>query len=213
MVDDHQMFREGIKSLIEEEAHLKVVHEAANGQQALDLLSVHRDDIHLVIIDIHMPVMGGVACMRHIRKNYADLPVLALTMADEEVQIKQMLKAGANGYILKNAGKAELVNAISKLVEGELYFSQHVTNIIMNDLVGHRQQKAAAPPPAEILSEREIEVLKLIVQEYSNREISDKLSISVRTVDAHKRNLLQKTGARNTAGLTRYAIEYHLIDL
>ncbi len=212
LVDDHQLFRDGIKSLLEEESHLRVVREAENGQQALNLFE--EQEIDLILCDLNMPVMGGVECVKQFRKKWPQLPILILTMADDELQIKQMLKSGASGYVLKNSSKAELILAIDSVITGELYYSPRVANIIMEDLAKNNLANILPhSPPGQLLSEREIEVLKLIANEYSNREISDKLFISVRTVDSHRRNLLQKTGAKNTAGLTRYALQHNLIQM
>lgn len=209
LADDHQMFREGLKALLEEEEHLTVPLQASNGKQVLNLLENNTVDI--AMIDIHMPVMNGIECLKKIRIQHPGLPVLALTMSLEEVHVLNMLKAGANGYLLKNSGSQDLLKAIETVLNGQPFYSFQVGKIIMDGLTKKSEPNIAAES-VEILTQREIQVLKLIAMEYSNREISDKLSISVRTVDAHRRNLLHKIGARNTAGLTRYAIKHFVLD-
>lgn len=209
LADDHQIFREGLKALLEEAEMLNVLVQASNGVQVLKQLENHKVDI--VMMDIHMPVMTGIECMQEIKKKHPELPVLALTMAADEIYIKRMLKAGANGYLLKNSGGKELLKAIEAVLMGQQYYSEKVGQIIMDSLAG-KQKPKAANTPAKVLTPREIEILKLIATEHSNGEIAEQLFISVRTVDAHKRNILQKIGAKNTAGMTRYAFKYFKLD-
>lgn len=139
-----------------------------------------------------------------------DIKILALTMSNDDSHIRQMIQAGASGYIMKSAGRQELTKAIQEVMEGKHYFSDQATQSIMMDLIKNKG-KSSAPEPIHI-TEREEEVLQMIVKEFTNQEIAEKLYISPRTVDAHRRNLLQKTGARNTAGLVKYAFKHGLID-
>ena len=208
LVDDHNMVREGLKSIFENDENFHVASEAVNGVEALNILKESQFDI--ILTDISMPQMDGVELTRAIRKINPEQKIIALTMMGESQHIKQMLKAGVSGYLLKNCGSSELKKAISRVMEGETYYSPEVSLIIMNDLSGKKQSGRMA---TEItLSERELEILHLIVKEYSNQEIADALFISPRTVDAHKRNLLDKTGSKNIAGLVLYAVENRLFD-
>ena len=207
LVDDHQMVREGLKSIFENDDNYHIEAEAINGIEALNLLKDIKVDI--VLTDISMPGMDGVELTKTIKKNDPLQKIIALTMLGESQHIKQMLKAGVSGYLLKNCGSKELKKAITRVLEGESYFSPEVSQIIMNDLTGKHGSRMAT----EIeLSDREKEILHLIIREYSNQEIADTLFISPRTVDAHKRNLLDKTGSKNIAGLVLYAIEKRLFD-
>ncbi len=207
LIDDHQMVREGLKSIIEGDNKYQVVGEAGNGEAGICFLRKQKVDV--VITDINMPIMDGVGFMTAIRKEFPDQPVIALTMMGESQHIKQMLKAGVNGYLLKNCGITELKKAIEKAKNKETYYSPEVTEIVMQNLSGKKSTKMSVEVP---LSNREKEVLHLITQEYSNQEIADKLFISPRTVDAHKRNLLDKTGSKNIAGLVLYAVEKRLFE-
>ncbi|WP_421773517.1 response regulator [Gracilimonas sp.] len=209
IVDDHQIVRDGIKILIEDEPGFEISFEAENGTQATELSKEHKPD--LIIMDITMPRMNGIEATKLIKKEQPEVKVLALTMLSEDQHIKKMIKAGASGYILKSSGKKELIKAINTIMDGKHYFSDDATQAILQELVQPTVSKKREPDEANI-TERELEVLKLIVNEFTNQEIADQLYVSVRTVDAHRRNLLQKTGAKNTAGLVKYAIKNNVLE-
>ncbi|MFP4469878.1 MAG: response regulator [Bacteroidales bacterium] len=208
LVDDHQIVRDGIISLLSDEPQYRIIGQAENGLEALSMIGELSHD--LVILDINMPVMDGISCMRKIAENYPDTRVLALTMLNEQDHIRNMVAAGAGGYILKNSGKEELMEAIDAVVAGRNYFSEEVKDLVMMGMVKKKEASSRIIGEPVPLTPRELDVLKLITQEHTNQEIADKLFISVRTVDAHRRNLLEKTGARNTAGLVKYALENRL---
>lgn len=209
VVDDHKIIRDGISSLLHDQPEYLVVAEASNGREALAVLAKTKIDI--AIVDINMPVMNGIDCTREINEKFEDTRVIALTMHSEEIYLTKMIEAGAVGYILKNLGKKELLSALSAVVEGKHYYSPEITLAVIKELTNPRKAK---DQDAKIeLTAREMEVLELIVREHSNQEIADKLSISVRTVDAHRRNLLEKTRVRNTAGLVKYSINNKLFEL
>lgn len=209
LVDDHDIIRDGIRALLEDEVGFKIVAEAENGIKALEACKEH-EDLDIIIMDISMPEMNGIKATEKIKEDYPDIKVLALTMMDEDQHIRQMIEAGASGYILKSSDREELVTAITRILDGSHYFSEDAAYNVMMDIV-----KNADKPDKETseLTERELEVLELIVKEMTNQQIADKLFISIRTVDAHRRNLLQKTGAKNTAGLVTYAVKNNLVDL
>ncbi len=208
LADDHQIVRDGIKLMLEPQVGIDVVAEAENGTEIEHLISDNHIDV--AIMDINMPEMDGIAATRLIKDKFPDVKVLALSMSNDDSHIRQMIQAGASGYIMKSAGRQELTKAIYEVMEGRQYFSDQATQSIMMDLVKNKG-KSTSPEPIHI-TEREKEVLEMIVKEYTNQEIAEKLYISPRTVDAHRRNLLQKTGARNTAGLVRYAFEHGLVS-
>jgi DNA-binding NarL/FixJ family response regulator len=210
IADDHQIVRDGIRSLLEGEQDIMVAGEAEDGEDVLTLLKEAPAD--LVIMDINMPRMDGISCTRIISTDFPDTKVLALTMLIEDQHVKAMIHAGASGYIMKNSGKDELLKAIRRIMEGKHYFSDEATNAIMQDLIQPGGKKDKDEGDHVPLTEREIEILRLISQEMTNEEIGKKLFISRRTVDAHRRNLLEKTGSRNTAGLIKYALKHNLID-
>jgi DNA-binding NarL/FixJ family response regulator len=210
LADDHKIVRDGIISLLQNENDLEITGEAENGQIAIrQVEKLHPD---LVIMDINMPVMDGIKSTAIISKEFPETKILALTMTNEQEHIKNMISAGAGGYILKNSGKTELIDAIKTIVGGGNYFSEAVKDAILQQLVNKRpgHEKIIGEPIP--LTRREKDVLRLIVEEYTNHEIAEKLFISVRTVDAHRRNLLEKTGARNTAGLVKYAIDNNILS-
>ena len=209
LVDDHDIVRDGIRMLLEDEVGFGIEAEAENGEEALNACKEH--DIDLIIMDISMPGMNGIEATEKIKESSPDIKVLALTMMDEDQHIRQMIEAGASGYILKSSDKIELVDAITTILEGKHYFSNDATQSVMMDLVKGTDEKDETDPGN--ITDREKEVLELIVQQHTNQEVADKLHISTRTVDAHRRNLLQKTGAKNTAGLVTYAIKHNLADI
>lgn len=209
LVDDHKMIREGIKSFLDEGEAFEVVLEAENGVYALEKYDESKVD--LVITDILMPEMDGIELTGELVKMNPEVKIIALTMLNENHHIKQMLKAGVSGYLLKNCSEEELFKSIEAVMSGNKFYSEEVTDIIMNDLSGDKKPKQRLSMEIPLTS-RELEVLHLICKEYSNKEISDELFIGMRTVDAHKRNLLEKTGCKNVAGLVVYALERDLFD-
>lgn len=208
LADDHKIVRDGIKLMLEPQAGIDVVTEAEDGAEVLKKLEEHVVD--LVVMDINMPEKDGVTATREVKEKYPDMKVLALTMSNDDLHIRQMIQAGASGYVMKSAGRNELKDAIQAIMDGRHYFSDEATQSIMMDLVKGKG-KSSSPDPIHI-TDRELEILELIVREFTNQEIAEKLYISSRTVDAHRRNLLQKTGARNTAGLVKYAFQHNLIS-
>ncbi len=212
LVDDHKLIRDGIKAHIEEDNRFEVVGEAGNGADALLIIKNVTADV--VLMDINMEVMDGIECTAKITELYPSIKVLALSMLAENQHIKEMLKAGAQGYLLKNSTEQEIKQAIISVYNGMPYYSSEVLHTVMNSLaspISNKKKKSKFEPTIP-LTDREKEVLVLIIKEFSNQEIADKLFISKRTVDAHKRNLLEKTGAKNVAGLVIFALNNNIID-
>lgn len=207
LVDDHQIIRDGIRFYFEEDEEFVIKDEAENGLEALELLKENEYDI--VLTDINMPKMDGLEFMKSMKENYPDQKVLVLSMYNEAGYINKMIALGANGYVLKKSDKGELVAAIKKVLDGQDHYSDEVYKTIIGNIAG-RKPKERLTLEVE-LSDREKEVLVLIANEYTNQEIADKLYISIRTVETHKRNLLEKTGCKNVAGLVMYAVERNLV--
>lgn len=208
IADDHKIFRDGIKSILEKEKDMEVVEEAAKGSEVIEKVS--KASIDVIVLDIDMGKPNGIEIAEIISKEYPDINILILSMMGLHDFIIQALEKGAIGFILKNAGKDEMLSAIRTVAKGDSYFSKEVSAILIEHL---NKPRATRKRIADIpLSARELEVLKLIVQENSNPEIAEKLFISIRTVDTHRRNLLEKLGVKNTAGLVKYAIQKGLID-
>lgn len=209
IADDHKIFREGLAELLNKEKEILVKGDAGNKEELFELLKTHEVDV--IIMDIDMGETSGIDLTANIKTEHPEIKVLALSMHGDKNYIVKMLEAGANGYILKNAGKEEMLNAIRTVASGNTYFSSQVSSKLLEDLIypaSVKKKKQEDTP----LTEREIEVLKLITEEYSNSEIAERLFISIRTVDTHRRNILDKLGVKNTAGLVKYAIQHGLLE-
>lgn len=208
LADDHQIFRESMKLLLGFEEDINVVGEAPNGIGVLDVLnSGQKADI--LLMDLSMNGMGGVETARIVKQQYPSVRILILTMNSEREHILAALEAGVDGYLLKSAGKNEVLLAIRAVNNGSSYYSKEATSVIMNAL--NNSHKPKKSKESESLSERELEILSLISKQYSSTEIAKQLYISVRTVDSHRRNMLEKLGLKNSAGLVKYALEKGLI--
>lgn len=207
IADDHKIFRDGIRSILEKEKDMEIVDEAANGNEVLEKLSSSEVDVIILDIDIGKP--SGIEITDIISNTYPEVKVLILSMIGLHDFVIQALEKGATGYILKNTGKDEVITAIRSVAKGDSYFSKEVSSILVEQL--HKPRTIKKRTEGVPLTAREIEVLQLIVQEYSNPEIAEKLFISIRTVDTHRRNLLEKLGLKNTAGLVKYALSKGLV--
>lgn len=201
LTDDHQLIIDGLKSLLKDQEDINVSAEANNGREALRILSFLPIDV--VLMDIDMPVMNGIETLKEIKKHYPHVKVIILSMHNEAGMIKSLIDLGANGYLLKSCTQDEVVSAIRKVAAGQSCFSTDVTMALLNPT--HPEQKA------EILTERETEILKLIAAGFSNKEVGDKLFISHRTVDTHRTNLMKKLSVNNIAGLISYAIKNGIV--
>ena len=208
LVDDHQIIRDGIRALLSYTEGIEVVGECSNGLEAVD--SANSEEPDVILMDINMPKINGIDATKRIVADNPECKILVLTVHDELAYISKMLRAGAIGYVLKTANKNELITAIKSVSKGEKYFSPEVTETMLSRFIdGHKPNSDVEEKELTI---REIEVLVLISTELTNAEIGDKLCISTRTVDAHRRSLLSKLGARNTAGLVAYAIKNKFLD-
>lgn len=208
VADDHQIFVDGVKALISTMDTMQIVAEANNGVELIDCMSKHEVDV--VLMDINMPKMDGIEATNTILEKYPDVKILVLSMHDSRQHIEKVLKAGAHGYLLKNTGKEELQIAIEKVMEGESYYSEGVTKRIMESLQSKKRIRSKIN--SVVITEREQEVLKLLVQELTTNEIAEKLFISHHTVESHRKNLIAKLQVRGTSGLVKYAIQSGLVD-
>ena len=206
IADDHQMFIDGLRSLLEGSENIAVVGEARNGQQVLELC----DDIEvdLVIMDINMPVMDGIQATRELLKKNPSIKILALSMYNDREYISDILKAGALGYILKNTGKEKLLTAIDTIQSGGNYLGEEVSKTLINTFIRNPRLEQII----EKLSGREKEVLECIASGLTTQEIAEQLFISKNTVETHRKNLLYKLKARNTAELVNNAYKQRLIQ-
>lgn len=200
IVDDHPMLRNGLVSLVNEQEDMTVVGEATNGSVAIDRVEECHPD--LVLMDINMNGAVDVNSTRSITRHHPNTKVLAFSMHREAHIVKNMLEAGASGYLLKSVGHEEVITGIRKVAQGENYYCDEVLDLITDILTGNSDVGKQIK-----LSNRETEVLSFVAKEFSNQEISEKLKMSLRTVETHKRNLIKKLGVRNVVGLAKYAME------
>lgn len=211
IADDHRIFRQGVIALLEAQPNMECVGEASDGQEIQEI--VKAKDVNVVLMDIDMPNVNGIEASKQIQEHHPDCKILVLSMHADTKYIITMLDAGATGYILKNADKDEMIEAINAVSKGNTYYSQQVSSAILKQLSARKKAKPITSGNDIPLTQREIDVLKLIAQEYSNTEIAEELFISIRTVDTHKRNLLEKLELKNTVGLVKYAIKKGLADI
>ncbi|MEI2703425.1 MAG: response regulator transcription factor [Baekduia sp.] len=205
IADDHGIVRGGLKVLLEQQPDMTVVAEAEDGQQALEMALAHRPD--LCVLDVSMPKLTGLQVAREIRAHLPDVAVLMLSMHDDDSYLFEALKAGAGGYVLKREADQFLVDAIRAVAEG----SSFLTNAAQSALVRTWLADPAATPE-EPLSPREQEVLKLIAEAHTNRQIGEILHLSEKTVESHRGNILRKLGMRDRVELVRYAIRRGLVE-
>ncbi|GAA3955643.1 response regulator transcription factor [Hymenobacter algoricola] len=206
IVDDHQLVIEGIKTLLKNEAGIRVVAQASSEEDALRQLAAY-PQVNVVILDLNMPQTAGAALIRTISADFPHCRVLALSMGHEYASVAQVLQAGGCGYLLKNTSKAELSTAIRQVAQGQTFFSPEVGTTLLANL----QIPANRDSQPVGLTTREREILQLIAQEYSNSHIAEALFISERTVETHRKNILTKTNSKSVVGLIQYALRHKLI--
>jgi len=209
-VDDHPIVLEGIKSHLSAQDGFEVVGDAADGEEAIRQARRLLPDI--ILMDISMPHMNGLEAMTLLRKEVPNAKVLVLTMHDKKEYISQIFRLGARGYLLKDTSPAELVHAIRSIHAGELVFSSTVSRILVGELVSEGEKELKRPRSSE-LSEREREVLVLIAEGHSNKEIADRLLVGVRTIETHREHIMRKLNIHTVAGLTKFTIVKGMITL
>jgi two-component system nitrate/nitrite response regulator NarL len=204
LVDDHQIVLDGLKALIDDADGFECVAVANNGKVAIDMLKLFKVDV--VLMDINMPVMDGMEATIRIKRTMPDIKILSLTQHNERAMVQKLMDCGSDGYVLKNIDRDELLLAIRKLMKGQKYFSEEVSQ----KLAEREVLTAASGAPAE-LTDREREILRLISEGLSSKQIGDMLFISSRTVDTHRTNLMNKLDIHNVAGLIRFAFQNGIV--
>jgi DNA-binding NarL/FixJ family response regulator len=207
IADDHAIVRAGLRALLAEDATFELVGEAAGGVEAIEL--VEKNNPEVLILDLSMPDLDGISVTRKIKPQFPDVKILILTLHEDEALLKEAIKAGAVGYILKRAAEAELISAIRTILRGNLYVDPSMMRGLLEEPRGLQVNQKEA---AESLTQRETEILKLIVEGYTNRQIGQELNISIRTVEGHRANISDKLGLHSRVELVRYARQNGLIE-
>jgi two-component system response regulator NreC len=214
LADDHDVVRSGLRALLRTSSDIAIVGEAVDGEEAVRITEKTKPDV--VIMDISMPNLDGIAATKVIKERFPDVKVIILTVHEDEEYAYQILRAGASGYVLKNAGKKDIFKAIASAMSGERFFSPGISNIIVEGFIKRASETQAAeeknvPASGQQLTKRETEVLEYIALGHTNRQIADALFLSFRTVNTHRANIMQKLDIHETAGLVRYAISIGLV--
>jgi two-component system, NarL family, response regulator NreC len=200
IADDHGVLRAGLRALLSAEPDLEVIGEAADGKEALDAVVALRPDI--LLLDVNMPIHNGIEVTQQLARTHPNVRVLILTVHEEDRLLQEALRVGASGYIVKRAVESELLNAIRAVARGELYVHPAMTRALMKDLVPPGGEGFA---PVSTLTRRELEVLRLVARGYTSSQVAQELTLSVRTVETHRANLMSKLGVTSRVELVRYA--------
>jgi DNA-binding NarL/FixJ family response regulator len=208
IAEDHQLFREGMKAMLASSDELQVVGEAHDGLEAIRCVKKNIPD--LLLLDLSMPKLNGISVVKDIRKLFPDMKILALTIHESDQYVLEAFKAGVNGYCIKDASRDELLIAIGSVMHGKTYISPGITDDVMEGYLAGRK-KLKERSDWDTITQREREVLKLLAEGYMNKEIAGFLNISVKTVEKHRANIMNKLDLHNAAALTSYAIEKGLV--
>ena len=207
IADDHHILLDGLKAMLQKHTDIEIVGLFSNGRQVFDALP--KLELDIALVDINMPEMDGHELTRNIKEFYPAVSVITLSMHDDAAHIMEMVEAGISGYLLKNVNDKELLEAIRTVAQGKMYFCSEVSEKIATIVL--QQQRKLEQPEEPKLTDRELEILKLISQEYSNAQIANTLFISERTVETHRKNMLRKTSNKTIVGLLKYALERQII--
>lgn len=204
ITDDHTIVIEGIKNMLKSNKEIEVLQSFENLKDTFENLN---DSVEVLLLDINLPDGNGINACKELLEKHKDLKIIALTNFEDSIFIKQILKNGAMGYLLKNTSKTELTEAIKEVNKGNRYLPKKISDILLNDSIGIDNSSYFIPK----LTSREKEILNLIIKEYTTDEIANELFVSNKTVESHRSNLMQKLGVKNTAGLVRVAFEKGLV--
>jgi DNA-binding NarL/FixJ family response regulator len=212
IADDQKLFRKGMIALVNSFENVKIIFEAENGKQLIDLVDSATEQPNIILLDLSMPEMNGLEALKIIKEKRPAIGVIILTIHEAEHHILATIQAGANGYLAKNAEPEEVEQAIREVAKNDFYFTMPMLEIMRKGL-SKKPQAFSLDQNEDLLTPREKEVLQLICKQFSSIEIGEKLFLSNRTVEGHRNNLLTKTGSRNTAGLVLYALKHKLIEI
>ena len=213
IADDEQLFRSGIRFLLEREANFNVLFEANNGQELVDYISTTEEFPDVILMDLKMPELNGVEATKIIHKTHPDIKIIALTSYGGKSFITNMIDVGASSYLLKNTTPKTVIHTLNEVYKKGFYYDEQVLKIIHDNIISSSGKRIKSDLDKKLLSKRELDVLELICEQYTTSEIAEKLFISPRTVEGHRNNLLLKTQSKNVAGLVIYGIQKKLIEI
>jgi len=211
VVDDHELIRRGLRLILDGAENIDIVAEASNGEEACRLASEIAPDV--IFMDISLPDKSGIDVCRRITNANSRIRIIALSQHEESEYVLRMTDAGGVGYMLKNSSRDEFLTAIKNVLAGERYYSQSLSEKMVKELVRRQKTESDRTDQHVYLTRREKEIIRLIAEEFSNQEISDRLHISLRTVETHRRNIMHKLKMKSVVSLIRYAITHHLVTL
>lgn len=212
IADDHDIVRSGLRMLFQRTPDVVVVGEAGDGEEAVRLAEKIKPDV--AILDVSMPKLNGLQATRALKERFPSIRVLILTIHEEEEYIYEMIRSEADGHVLKSANRKEIIDAVHSVASGGQFYSSAISSLMINEFIRKVKEDEEAPKrPAQSLTKREIEILRLVAHGLSSKEIAEKLFLSVSTINTHRTNLMHKLDIHDTAGLTKYAIRSRLIDV
>lgn len=206
IADDHYLVREGIKLMLDHTKNIKVVADFQNGKEVINFLEKD-NNIDIILMDINMPLLNGIEASRIIKEKYNEIKIIAITMHNEQSFIIDMFNSGVDGYVLKESGIEDLLEAIETVAQGKNYFTNDVSVKLINNFVNPKEEQQR-----KLISPKETEIIKLVALGKTNNQIGEILSVSSRTVESHRRNILRKLNLKNTAEMINYAIKEELIS-
>lgn len=206
ITEDHSMVREGIKLMLNTLENIEIVGDFPNGKELIDFLEKD-NNVDIILMDLSMPIMNGIETTRIIKEKYKKIKIIAITMHDEQSFIIDMYKSGADGYVLKESGSEDLLKAIETVSQGKSYFTNDVSIKLINSLANNLIE-----PQKQLISSRESEIIRLVSRGLKNKQIAEKLCLSARTVESHRRNILNRLNLKNTAEMINYAIKEGIVN-
>jgi two-component system, NarL family, response regulator NreC len=209
LADDHKLMRSGLRVLLEQQSDLTVVGEASDGREAVALVAAQRPDV--LVMDIGMPGLNGIEAAAQITNSYPEISIVMLSMHSDESYVLRALKAGAKGFLLKDSAEADLIKAVHSVAEGKSFFSPAVSRVLLDDYV-RKLKRSGTEDPFDLLTPREREVLQLLAEGRSNKEVAQLLNLSVYTVETHRSNIMEKLNLRGVPELILYAVRKGIIS-
>lgn len=210
IADDHDMFRDALSTMLEVDNIANIVGLASNGKEVIEILKNNKTDI--ILMDIDMPIMNGIEASRIVSSKYPEIHIMAISMFGEEKYYKDMIEAGAKGFILKSSGKNELQKAISEIYSGQSYFSNELLRVIIEKIGKHSSDNLGKSSSVDI-SDREKDIIQLLCLGLSTNEIAEKLFLSAKTIENYRVKLLNKTNCKNSVGLVVFAIKNNIVEI